>query len=171
MPRAPFRPLLASTTLQRLAICVALVAAVVLQARPGAARPDFPKEMREVMQLDCNPTCLLCHTVETGGKDSLNTYGDWTKGQGIHLGGGPSAVYGEEGDAATDDFDMDGTPDRTEIMLNTDPRTEDEVGVCSDAVYGCGAAQVAPGGTPRSSAWALVAALGLAAFLWRQVRA
>jgi len=145
----------------------------VFSASTAAARIEFPEEMREVMQLDCNPTCLLCHTTETGGKANLNGYGKMlknTEGFGVHLPNGIERVFGEDGAASMVDTDGDLTNDRQEIINNTDPRTEEEVGVCSEAIYGCGAAQVAPGATPRTSAWAVVAALGVALLLLRQLR-
>jgi len=155
--------------LRPLAPCFAVAAVVLLQASVGAARPEFPGEMKDTMQLDCTPTCLLCHTVEEGGGENLNAYGTFVISQGITIGGGPAAVYAEGGPAATNDFDMDGDFDRDEIIANSDPRTEEKVGVCSDAVYGCGA-QVAPGSTPPASPWAAFAAFGVAAFLLRQLR-
>lgn len=164
--------------LRCLAPCLATAVTVLLQASAGAARPEFPGEMKDTMQLDCTPACLLCHTVEEGGAENLNQYGLHTISQGITVGGGPKAVFAESGPAAvcaegadptSCDFDSDGTSDRDEIILNTDPRTEEKVAVCSDAVYGCGA-QVAPGNTAPASPWAALAALGVAAFLLRQLR-
>lgn len=144
----------------------------VFSASTAAARPEFPEEMREVMQLDCNPTCLLCHTTETGGKDALNGYGTKLKGDPFRIGlsGGIERVFGENGLAGGEDTDGDGTNDLQEVRNNSDPRTKDEVAICSDAIYGCGAAQIAPGATPGTSVWGVAAALGVALLLLRQLR-
>ena len=145
----------------------------VFSASTAAARPEFPEEMREVMQLDCNPTCLLCHTTETGGTDALNGYGTMLREDdrfGIHLPNGIEKVFREGGPASMVNTDGDEFNDRQEIIDNTDPRTKDDVAICSDAIYGCGAAQIAPGTTPGTPAWGIVAALGLALLLLRQVR-
>jgi len=145
----------------------------VFSASTAVARTEFPEEMREVMQLDCNPTCLLCHTSETGGKENLNVYGTMLKEDdmfGIHLPNGVEKVFKEGGPASMIDYDGDMVNDRQEIINNTDPRTEDEVAICSDAIYGCGAAQIAPGATPGTSMWGVAAALGLALLLLRQLR-
>lgn len=151
---------------------VAVVSAVILHAREGAASPNYPQEIRDTLQLDCNPTCLLCHKSMEGGSDNLNAYGEDAKANRIVM-QTPAKFYAEDGYAATNNFDMDpmGKTDRDEIIANTDPSSTDDGAVCSEAIYGCGAAQMAPGGTPSTSIWALVAAFGVAAFLLRQVRA
>jgi len=158
--------------LRRLAPCLAILGLGVFGAGTAAARTEFPEEMREAMQLDCNPTCLLCHTSETGGKAYLNGYGKMLQDEpfGIQGPNGVERVFGDGGEASKVDTDGDKTNDRQEIINNTDPRTDEDVGVCSDAIYGCGAAQVAPGATPETSAWAVVAGLGVALLLLRQVR-
>ena len=171
MAVAPSRHPLLATVVRRLAPGLAAVAVTLCYTRVCAALPTVPEDMKEVMQLDCTPSCLLCHTDEDGGKEDVNLYGE--KVAGVAAENGVEKVFGANGSIVTMniDNDMDGMNDRDEIIQNRDPRTEEEVGVCNDAVYGCGAAQMAPGGMPRSSAWALVAALGVVAFLLRQVRA
>lgn len=44
-----------------------VVAATLLYAPAAAASQNFPGEVRSTLQLDCTPTCLLCHVTETGG--------------------------------------------------------------------------------------------------------
>lgn len=149
-------------------LCLAIVALGTLQAQMAAARPEHPGEIQETLQLDCAPTCLLCHNTMEGGGDNLNEYG---ASVGIPIiNGGIAGVYAPDGQSATADFDEDGKFDRDEIIANTTPNSKEDFGICSDAVYGCGAAQMAPGETPRTSAWGLVAALGVAALLLRQLR-
>ena len=163
----------APTKVQRIVLCLAVGAGSLLAPRAGVALETIPGEMKEVMQLDCTPTCLLCHTDEDGGRDDLNDFGIQMSGLGITTPAvGVEGVFGENGSVVTQniDVDKDGINDRTEILDNTSPNTPEEVGICSDAIYGCGAAQVAPGSTPRTSAWGVVAALGVAALLLRQLR-
>ena len=171
MAVAPFRHPRLAAVVRRLAPGLAAIAVTVCYTRVGAALPEVPGDMKEVMQLDCTPSCLLCHTDEDGGKEDVNAYGETVAG--VAAMDGVEKVFGESGEAVTKplDYDKDGKNDRDEIILNTDPRTLEDVSVCNDAVYGCGAAQMAPGSTPSTSAWALVAALGVVAFLLRQVRA
>lgn len=168
----PLRHLLESTTptLRRLAACLALVV-VMLHAREGAASTEFPKEIRDTLQLDCTPTCLLCHLTLAGGPGNLNSYGEWA-GANRLIQMGPAAYYAEDSEPTMKllDLDKDGVTDRDEIIANTTPLSKEDFGICSDAIYGCGAAQMAPGETPRASAWGLVAALGVAALLLRQLR-
>lgn len=168
----PLRHLLASSTptFRRFAACFALVL-VALCPREGAATEEFPAIVRDTLQLDCTPTCLLCHKSLDGGADNMNSYGVWAAGHKlIQL--GPAGYYAEDSGPTMErlDFDKDGVTDRDEIIANTTPSSDENYGICSDAIYGCGAAQMAPGGTPRTSVWGLVAALGVAALLLRQLR-
>lgn len=151
---------------------LAVVSAVTFHARESAASQNFPGEIRETLQLDCTPTCLLCHKTMEGGSENLNAYGLDARENRLIM-QTPAVFYSETGYAATANFDEDeaGKSDRQEIIDNTDPSSTEDLPICSEAIYGCGAAQMAPGGTPRTSLWALVAAFGVAAFLLRQVRA
>ncbi|HEY6723532.1 MAG TPA: hypothetical protein VI197_05845 [Polyangiaceae bacterium] len=149
----------------------AFFATVMLQAHEGAASQNFPGEIRDTLQLDCTPTCLLCHKSLEGGSENLNAYGeDASKNRLVMQ--TPAVFFAADGYAATSNFDKDseGKTDRDEIIANTDPSSTADLPICSEAIYGCGAAQMAPGGTPRTSLWALVAACGVAAFLLRQLR-
>lgn len=150
---------------------LAVITAVMLQARVGAASQNFPGEIRDTLQLECTPTCLLCHKSLEGGSENLNAYGEDARENRL-IQATPAGFYASDGYAATNDFDMDeaGKSDRDEIIDNTDPSSTEDLPICSEAIYGCGAAQMAPGGTPRTSVWALVAAFGVAALLLRQVR-
>ena len=150
---------------------LAVITAVMLHAREGAASQHFPGEIRETLQLDCTPTCLLCHKSLEGGSENLNAYGEDARENRLIM-QTPAVFYGADGYASTSNFDEDeeGKNDRDEIIANTDPSSTEDLPICSEAIYGCGAAQMAPGGTPRSSVWALVAAFGVAALLLRQVR-
>jgi MYXO-CTERM domain-containing protein len=164
----PVRHLLALSKIRRLSLCLVVLAVAVLHAPIAAAVETIPGNMRDVMGLECTPTCLLCHTRETGGADYLNEFGVEMGLQTVQAPAGVKAVFGPEGTAYDSDFDKDGVSDAEEIIVNTDPRSTADTGICSDATYGCGA-QVAPGGTPPFvSGWGLLAALGVAALLLRQ---
>lgn len=154
----------ASATLRR---SVLALGALVLHAQVAAARPEYPGRIKDTLQLDCSPTCLMCHTTMEGGTDNFNKYGE-SIGIAI-INSGPEGVYAPDGQAATKDFDGDGVFDRDEVIANTDPGSKEPVGICSDATYGCGA-QVAPGGALPTTSWGLVAALGVAALLLRKLR-
>lgn len=171
MVLASFTALLASVKSARVAVCIAAAMVVLLQARVGAASRRFPRDLRETLQLDCTPTCLLCHKTMDGGYNNLRPYGEWVK-TGKLLQQGVDVYFAPDGPASMSNFDMDkeGVSDRDEIIANTDPGTTEPVAICSDAIYGCGASQVAPGATPRTSAWGVAAALGLAVLLLRQLR-
>lgn len=158
--------------MRRIVPCLAVVAAAVLDPSVSAALDTVPGELKEVLQLECTPTCLLCHTDEDGGLNDLNDFGIRMGVEGVNNPMvGVEGVFGANGTIVTEniDVDMDGVNDRQEIIDNTSPSTKEAVGICSDAVYGC-SAQVAPGETPRTSTWGLFAALGVAALLLRQVR-
>lgn len=167
MVAADLTTMTAPAKLRRFAGSLAL-SAFVLYAQAAAARPEYPLEIKDTLQLDCAPTCLMCHTTMDGGGDNLNNYGTQN---GIGIVNGIPAFYAVDGPASMRNTDMDkeGVMDRDEIIANTDPGSIEPVGICSDAVYGCGA-QVAPGRTAPTSAWGLVAALGVAALLLRQLR-
>jgi len=167
-----FRASAASLKLRSFVPGLALALVALLAPRVGNALPEIPGEMKDVMQLDCTPTCLLCHTDEDGGEEDLNPYGREMLKFRVTLDNGVATVWGPTGYAATSDFDHDGVMDRDEIIANTDPRTTDTAAICNDAVYGC-FAQVAPGsrkGAPAASPWALVSALSVAALLLRLLR-
>lgn len=158
---------------QRSVLCLALVVGTLLAPRVASALDTIPGEIKEVMQLACVPTCLLCHTDEDGGRNDLNSFGARMGAEGItNQVVGVEGVFGEAGKIVVENIDVDGdgVNDREEILANQSPNTKEAVGICSDAIYGCGAAQMAPGGTPRTSVWGLVAALGVAALLLRQLR-
>lgn len=148
-----------------------VVAAILLYAPAAAASQNFPGEVRSTLQLDCTPTCLLCHVTETGGFGTLNDYGKWAAEHRLFL-QGPAQYFAEDSQATLEglDFDGDGITDRDEIIANSTPASDENYAICSDAIYGCGAAQVAPGAAPRVSSWALLAAGVMVAFLLRQVR-
>lgn len=150
-------------------LCPAVLTAVVLQTQVAGASTEFPEEIQATLSLECPPTCLLCHKTMAGGPGNLNSYGDHVLGQRI-IQAGPAVVYAPEGPASMDDADMDGKTDLSEIIANTDPGSEEDLPIRSCAIYGCGAAQMAPGSTPRTPVGALVLACGVAAFLLRQVR-
>jgi len=165
----PFRHLFALSKLRHLALCLGTLTVTVLYAPVAAAIPELPGEIRDILGLDCTPSCLLCHKVEAGGEGTLNGYGESVKG--VQGPGGAERVYGfPDGTGFKTDYDKDLEFDANELIDNTDPRTTAKTGICSDATYGCGA-QVAPGGTPFVSGWGLVAALGVAVALARQLRA
>src|SRR6187431_1651991 len=142
----PFRHLLALSKLRHLALCLGVLTVSVLYAPVAAASPHVPGDIRDVLGLDCTPSCLLCHTVETGGAENMNGYGKSVTG--VQGPGGVEYVFGvPDVTGFKSDYDKDLTSDADEIIANTDPRSPADTGICSDATYGCGA-QVAPGGTP-----------------------
>ena len=167
----PFRHSLSFSKIRRLTPGLGVLAVTVLYAQVAAALPEIPGEMRDVMGLECTPTCLLCHTTEAGGSDNMNAFGKTMKTQTVQAPNvGVKAVFGPEGSAWESNFDKDMYSDAAEIVNNTDPASTADTGICSDAIYGCGA-QVAPGATPFVSGWGLLAALGVAVALVRQLRA
>lgn len=166
----PFRHSLTLSALRRLALCLVVLGVTVLHAPVATALPEIPGDMRELMGLECTPTCLLCHTEETGGADNMNDYGLFMAEKGVEGPAGFQAMFGPDGIAFETDTDEDMVSDGDEIIANTDPRSTADTGICSDASYGCGA-QVAPGGTPFVSGWGLLAALAVAAACLRQLRA
>ena len=56
-----------------LAACGAAVA--LFAAAPAQAYPEFPGVLQEELNLECLPSCLLCHTRSEGGKGYLKDGG------------------------------------------------------------------------------------------------
>lgn len=136
-----------------------LGAALVLFATtPAQAYPDFPGVLQEELQLDCLPSCLLCHTRMEGGKGYLKA-GDTElpgkRGYGVFISnvmaaglgvpkednlpsylfafrkfpcGGPMSTLNAQGTAGDCDSDGDGSPDLKELHDGTDPDTKDVKG-------------------------------------------
>lgn len=153
-------------------IPAAIAASFVLAANVGHASERIPGELKDELGLGCTPTCLLCHTVLTGGAEFLNPFGQSMDKAGLLAGAaGVNRVFGTDGSGWMSDFDMDGVVDAQELLDNTDPSVPgpDADPICSDVTYGC-AASVAPHAPASPSGWAVGLALGVALVLWRQRR-
>src|SRR5688500_17737166 len=100
----PFRHSLTLSKLRGLALGLVVLGVAVLYAPVAAAVETIPGDMREVMDLDCTPTCLLCHTEETGGKDNMNDYGKEMAENGVEGPAGFQAMFGPGGTAYESNF-------------------------------------------------------------------
>jgi hypothetical protein len=133
------------------------------------AEQEFPGALAEAADMECVPTCLMCHTVNPG---TANT---WTsKPLGIAL-GGPLAATKGSGDVdafnkAWSDYTKRAATEPSVAAAIALIKQGIEPGANQDVCgpkYGCGAtfAHTPSRGLPGSSA-AVVAALSLAAGLW-----
>jgi uncharacterized protein (TIGR03382 family) len=130
---------------------------------PAGAEEEFPGALTDAADMECVPTCLMCHTVNPG------TASSWArKPLGIAL-GAPITAAKQSGADAVEAFN---TAWASYAAANAENvaliKRGIEPGAMQDVCgpkYGCGATFAPSRGVSGSSA-TIVAALSLAAGLW-----
>lgn len=110
------------------------------QSGAALASPPFPSALRAAADMECTPSCAVCHTTDPGRSG--------TAGKGFAIAMAPQgtdedALFTAYENLADDvDTDADGVPDKAELMASppTDPNAPGEASICTGEVeYGCGA--------------------------------
>jgi hypothetical protein len=142
-------------------------------AAPGSASASetIPQKIKDQLELDCAPACILCHTTPEGGLGTLKEpFGVYMRNEAGIFPDLPGKVEQALALAETHDADLDGVFDVAEIRANQDPGSPDNNPICLDANYGCGA-QLAPqrnhGGSGGAD-WSFLAAACVGLLLLRR---
>ena len=140
-----------------------LAVALVITSLPALATSNFPAVVHQVLGLDADPSCTLCHARAEGGGVAGKPVAQSLKGAGMRAGDEvslESALAQLQTDGT--DSDDDGTSDVDELIAGTDPNAADGgEGEGEPVQYGFGCA-----GTPTLPA----AALAMVALLFRRSR-
>jgi MYXO-CTERM domain-containing protein len=185
----------------RWSVALAFGLSVFATAEVASALPTFPGYLQNTLQMECAPTCLLCHTDPEGESDTVKV-GVYVPGVGegvfvqnliAHGNGAISAVRNpSEAEFAVAlqslrvdpcdstapgtppcDSDGDGKFDVDELVASQDPdNSRPDAPLCIGPRYGCGAHVAAtPASKHLPDATALLAAFGVALMLVRRRRA
>jgi MYXO-CTERM domain-containing protein len=71
MSRHALPPVSTARTARRLALSLGLGLGVFGTTNVASAWPEFPSYIQNILELNCAPTCLLCHTSPEGGKENI----------------------------------------------------------------------------------------------------
>ena len=152
------------TRWSRVAHGLALSLSVWLWVPHAVASSEYPKDVQELVDIPCAPSCTLCHRDMTGG------YGTVSKPFGLALMSAGLSANDQQslidsllavGNSGVDS-DGDGSGDIAELKAGNDPNSPGGGELCP-IEYGCGG-RIAR--RPTHGAIAPLAVLGAAALLW-----
>lgn len=151
---------------------VAPFVALVAFAPRAHASESYPKTIERALDTPCAPDCTTCHTRPSGGALTANTpVGISARRAGLE-GGDTSQLLDVLGTLETNrtDSDADGTPDVEELRAGTNPNALEGKLKCyvPPAEDGCAVGSCAAPSSRRTSWFAPLAALALAAFVRRR---
>lgn len=139
---------------------------VLVHARLGLAEEEFPGALAEAAQMDCVPTCLMCHTSNPGKADTwpgrklsvdLLATGKFRLKAGDTA--GVKAAYAE--------YAASHAAEAEQIKKGIQPETGQDV--CSPT-YGCGARMAAANPSDDASMWAAALTAALLGVVWARRR-
>ena len=110
-------------------------------AATAEASPDYPATLRDELALSCEPSCLLCHTIDVGGFGTANTpFGAALRRVSLECCQEDQIVPAlDKLSVSKADGDQDGIADVTELRAGTDPNALDAGLPCGKprGNYGC----------------------------------
>ena len=152
---------------------ISTAAVALLISATGRASDTFPGEIKKHLDMDCAPSCTLCHVTPAGGGTPDKLFAAYMIRPGGLERDKPETVAPalDTVEAMAIDTDMDGTGDVKELEDGRNPNValtsqqSDEL-ICPPE-YGCGA-RVSP--RPPVDGSALAFALGVAGYLGLRLR-
>jgi hypothetical protein len=153
---------------ERLLVASAFGAALVVTA-PARASEVFPPEIRQVLELEAEPSCTICHATNSGGlKTVVKPFGIKMQSRGLLYKNLPSlriALAALEAEGS--DVDGDGAPDIDELRDGTDPNVSSSGEAPLVPDYGC---SLGPNRHRKGVDWAALSLGLLGALAWMRGR-
>jgi hypothetical protein len=156
---------------ERLLFASAFGAALAV-AVPARASEIFPPEIRQVLELEAEPNCTICHATNSGGlKTVVKPFGIKMQSRGLLYKNLPSlriALAALEAEGS--DVDGDGASDIDELRDGTDPNVSSSGEAPLVPDYGCSVGSGPSSAGSAGSGWAVLGLGVLAALAWMRGR-